>query len=188
MRYSQKSCTELFVCTAILCWNSQNLKYTFFNITNCTPKSLYIQPYMSLISLNNNYSKINKKFSINGFICSNCTRQNFHKLNNSLLNQCYNQITRLKLINYCHYQFKNNQENENNTCQCQPSIKDWIKASGKSSKSSRNIIRINNINNSSLSFIYILIGFIFLLVIFGGIIGIIFYSIKFQSNNIGTYK
>jgi hypothetical protein len=186
MQYSQSSCSELFICTAILCWNYQNLKYSFFNITKCTPKLIDFKINIHLISLNNHYHylKNQEKYFINGFICSNCTRKNFFEYNLNTLNQCYQQITKIKFINYCQYLFSDKQ-NEN-FCQCFPSnqsiqtIQNWIKILIKPGKSHRNIIRVNHINKSSSSFVYILIGFILLLVVFGGIIGMIFYWIKFK--------
>jgi hypothetical protein len=159
MRYSQSSCSGLFVCTAILCWDYHHLKYTFFNIKNCT-------------------SKIEEKYLINDFICSNCTRENFFEYNF----RCYKQITRIKLINYC--QYKHNE----NICQCFPSDQPILKSLVKPGKSYRNTNRVNNINKSALSFVYILISFILLLIIFGGIIGVIFYWIKFKSSQLYTLK
>jgi len=188
MVYSQSSCSGLFICTAILCWDYHYLKYTFFNITNCTPKPIYFKTNIRFIFRNNNYSKIEEKYLINGFICSNCTRENILEYNLNKVDQCYKQITRIKLINYCQYK-----QNEN-ICQCFPSdqpiesIKDWIKALVKPGKSHKNTIRVNNINKSSLSSVYILVSCILLLVLFGGMIGVIFYCIKFKSSQLWTLK
>jgi len=166
MRYSQSSCSRLFICTAILCWDYHHLKYNFFNITNCT-------------------SKIEEKYLINDFICLNCTGENFFKYNFNRLDRCYKQITRIKLINYCQYKYNQN------ICQCFPSdqpIKDWIKSLIKPGKSYRNTNRVNNINRSASSSVYILVGLILLLVLIGGIIGLIFYWIKFQSCQLQILK
>ncbi len=179
--YSKSSCPTLFICTAILCWDSNFLNYSFFNITKCTPSSLYLKSNLQLISINNKHSR--SKFSTNGFICSNCTRENFIEYN---LNQCSKEKTMIELRNYCHY------KSSNNSCQCSVSnkpiqpIKNWAKALVEPGKSHRNIIRVNDINKSSSSSVYILTSFIIFLVIFGGIIGMIFYWIKFKQ--LQTFK
>jgi len=180
----ESSCSSIFVCTAILCWDYYNLTYSFFNITKCTPTPIYFRKNLHLIFLNNNYSKIQEKYSINGFICSDCTRKNFFEYN---FNTCLKQITKIKLINYCHYLFQ--YKEKKNSCQCFPSdqpiqpIHNWIKALVKPGKSHTNINRVNNINKSASSSVYILIVFILLIVLWGGIIGMIFYCIKFKSRS-----
>ena len=92
----------------------------------------------------------------------------------------------IELRNYCHY------KSSNNSCQCsvpnkpiQP-IKNWVKALVEPGKSHRNIIRVNDINKSSSSSVYILTSSIIFLVIFGGIIGMIFYWIKVKQ--LQTFK
>ncbi len=158
MRYSQSSCSGLFICTAILCWNN-NHHHSFFNITNCTPKSIHL-------FRNNNNSSI---------ICSNCTRGNF------IPYHCDKQIIKIQFENSCPSSFQ--------YCQCFPSNQpNWMKALIKPGKSHLNINRVNNINQSALSFVYILVGFILLLGILGGMIGIIFHWIKFQSCQQQTLK
>jgi len=177
-----QSCSGLFVCTAILCWDYYHLKYSFFNITKCTPKSIDFKTNLHLIAQNKNYSKIQ---SNKGFICSNCTRENFIE---NTSNQCYKQTTRIKLKNFCfHRQMES-------VCQCFPSnqsiepITNWMKALVKPGKDLINTNRVNNINRSASSSVYILVGLILLLVLIGGIIGLIFYWIKFQSCQLQILK
>jgi hypothetical protein len=179
---SQSSCPGFFVCTAILCLDYNSLKYSFINITQCTPTPLHFPIDEQLISINDNYTQTQKQHLSNGFICSHCTRSDFIRKNSSRVNQCHKQITMIELKNYCQYY-----KRKKNTCQCFPSdqpiqpIKDWVKALVKPGKSHLNINRVKNINESAAISVYLLVGFVLLLVLFGGIIGIIFYWIKSKS-------
>ncbi|CAF1071920.1 unnamed protein product [Rotaria sp. Silwood1] len=185
MWYSQLSCSDIFVCTAILCLNSNFLQYSFFNITKCTPSSLNLNSNLHLIpQYNNNHSYIKQKYFPNGFICSYCTQKNFIKYNSNKFYKCSKQLTKIELRYYCQYSFL--YRKKENTCQClstnktiQP-INNWVKAIIKLGKSHMNPIRVNNINQSSSTFVYYLIGFIILLILLGGIISIIFYCIKLK--------
>jgi len=194
MWYFQSSCRELFVCTAILCWDSNFLHYYFYNITNCTPSPLHFQPIVRFIPNNKNYSRIQQKYSTHGFICSNCTREKtLIEYNFNTGTQCHKQTTMIELRKYCQYEFRSKQM-KISSCQCFPTdrpiqpIKDWVKALVKHGKSHMNIVRVNNINRSAGSSVYFLFGSIILLVVFGGIIGMIFYAIKVKSIQLQTFK
>lgn len=183
MIYSLSSCSNLFLCTAVFCWNNQKI---LFNITECSPESIYFQSNLYLLS-SNNYSNIKK----NDFICSNCTRNLFSQFNSKQINQCDKKTIKVKLINICQYLLESRQ-NIPIHCQCFPSnqsVHHWIKALEKPSKRSENINRINRINQSPFLSIFILISSIFFILILGGIISIIiFYSIKYKSNQLRTLK
>jgi hypothetical protein len=175
----RSSCPTLFVCTAILCWDYNSLNYSFFNLTKCTPSAFFFKSNVQLIPVNNNSSS----FSFNGFICSNCTGENLFEYNLNPINQCSTHQTMIELRNYCHY------KRTKTHCQCfasnqpiQP-IKDWVQAVVKSDKSRMNVIRVNDINNSSSTSVYILMSSILFLIIFGGFIGMIFYWIKSKHSN-----
>lgn len=178
------SCSNLFVCTAILCLDYYYFKYSFFNLTKCTPKSIYFKSNLYLIVQNNSSLKnLN-----NGFICSDCTRQNFIEYHLNTSSHCHQQQTRIQLKNFCSYR------TTKSLCQCFPSnqsiepITDWIKALIKPGKSLINTNRVNNINKSASSSVYILVGLILLLVLLGGIIGIIFYWIKSKTCQLHRLK
>ena len=175
------SCSGLFVCTAILCLD---FKYSFINVTKCTPKPIYFRPNQLLLALNNRSLKIRNENLNNGFICSDCSRMNILEYHFNTSNQCYKQPTRIQLKNFCFYRLKSS------PCQCFPSnqtiepITDWIKALIKPRKDLINTNRVNNINESASSSVYILVGSILLIVLIGGIIGMMFYWIKLKSRRL----
>ena len=186
------SCSGLFICTAVLCLNSKFLKYSFFNITKCTPSSLNLQTNLQLIPSNNNYSQTEQKYLTNGFICSHCTRKNFIEYNLNTVHRCYEQTTKIKLRYYCPNSFY--YTNEKNICQCSLSnqliqpIKSSIRILSKYDKNYINTNRIMNINKSASKFVYFLVGSVTLLVLLGGIIGMIVYFIKLKSIQHRTLK
>lgn len=192
MRYSHLSCSDIFVCTAILCLDSIFYNYSFFHITKCTPTSLKLNRNVHLISLHNDYSLIQQNYAITGYICSYCTRSNlvlFQPENG--INECSKHVTKLKLINYCKY--SDSYTTRKNNCQCsstnesiQP-IRNWAEPKVRLGKSHMNTKRVNNINASSyLS--YFIIGFVFLLTILGGIIAMLIYRIKLEFLEVQTLK
>ncbi|CAF0825850.1 unnamed protein product [Rotaria sordida] len=158
MSFSQLSCSDSIICTAILCLESIVLKYSFFNITKCIPSSLNLDSNLYLIPQYNNYSNIEEKYFTNGFICSYCTRKNFLQYNSNRFDKCSKYITKIELRNFCQYSFL--YRTKENICQClltnqtiQP-INKWIKTFVKLGKSHMNPIRVNNINKSSGNFLH----------------------------------
>lgn len=173
-------CLNLFVCTAILCWNSQFSNISFFNITDCTPSPLYLQWYVRLIPENRLYSPISKS---NGFICSDCSeRRNFFPYKSNTLAQCQQKSTKIELKNYCLH----SDQHGKRSCQCLPAnhtiqpIKDWLKALVQPGKSHINTERVNRINKSAPLPSYFLFGFIFLFILIGGVTGMVIYWIRFK--------
>lgn len=175
----QSSCSYVFLCTAILCWNN-NKQNTFFNLTDCSPKTIYFRSNIQLIPLKS-YFKIEKY----GFTCSNCTKKNSLRKISNRLTHCDQQSTKIKLINTCRSLFQS-QFNREISCQCFPSnnsLHNWIKSLTKPEKSFQNVNRSIRINESASLAVFILISLVILLMIIGGFISvIIFYFIKFQSN------
>ena len=172
----RSSCSAVFVCSAILCWNHQNITYSFSNFTRCTPNSLYFRPTAHLILQNN---KIDEKSYENGFICSYCKRKDFIDLRST--SRCREQRTRIELKNYCHY------IPSKSVCQCIPSeksiqfINDWTQALVPSGKDEKNVNRYLRIHQSGSLILYLLMGLLGFIVLIGGLISMIFYSIKSKS-------
>ncbi|CAF1128565.1 unnamed protein product [Adineta ricciae] len=171
-------CSRLFVCTAILCWDSQFSNISFFNITNCTPSPLYIQWNLRLTPKNRLYSPISKS---NGFVCSDCSAQrDFFRYESSTLAQCQQRSTKIELKNYCLYSYGY----QKRSCQCLPAnytiqpTRDWLKALVEPGKSHLNIDRVNRINKSAPISSYFLSGFIFLFILIGGVTGLVVYWIR----------
>lgn len=176
------SCSAVFVCSAILCWNHQNATYTFSNFTRCTPNSLYFRPTVHLIPQNNKFFKIEEKSYENGFICSYCKRKDFIESHNlRLTSRCREQRTRIQLKNYCH------SIPSESVCQCVPSAKpiqfinDWTQALVRSGKDKNNVNRYLRIHQSGSVILYLLMGLFGFIVLLGGMISMIFYSIKSNS-------
>ena len=98
---TSSSCSGLFVCTAVLCLNYSHLKYSFFNLTECTPKPIYFKAKLYLIADNTRSSNLGKESLNNGFLCSDCTHQNFRARLSNTSDHCYRQTTRIKLKHFC---------------------------------------------------------------------------------------
>lgn len=172
----RSSCSAVFVCSAILCWNPQNLTYSFSNFTRCTPNFFYFRLNVHLIPQN----EIEQKSYANGLICSNCQRKDFldsHHLRSTF--RCHNQRIRIQLKNYCHY-FPSK-----STCQCHPSNttiqfpNDWIHALVPSGKGDKNVHRFVEISQSGSLILYLLMGLLAFVVVLGGLISMI--SMKWKS-------
>lgn len=193
MLYLQSKCSGLYVCSAILCLDLKLVTYLFLNITKCTPtSSLRFKSNVQLIVENSNNASIEKKYLTNGFVCSDCSRTNFISSKKNRAYRCSKQATMIELRNFCRYSYQ--YKGKESHCQCLPSvkpiqtIKDWIKSFVKNGKSHVNSNRVNNINKSSVKFIYFLTGFILLIVLVGGIISMTFYSIKSKSSQRHIFK
>ena len=179
-------CTSVFVCAVILCWDLQTWKYAFVNLTQCTPSALVVRSNVQLISLNHRGRSIKDADLVNGFICSSCTRANFVELDrNDTGKRCHAESTLIQLAEYC--QYSSQLRNTSRNCQCSPAdqpiqrITDWKMAVGTPGKGDRNSLRVNRINQSAAASVYLLIAFVFALMLLGGLVSAIVYTVKLRS-------
>lgn len=175
-------CSSLFICSAILCWNNKNFTYSFTNFTRCTSTSLHSGFDLHLIFHYENNLQIDENIYQKGFVCSSCERRDFHPLNSHSISKCHAQRTRVQLKDYCHSYFR-----LKSSCQCLLSEQqiefptDWIHAFVSPGKSEINADRYLQINQSASLSIYLFLGLIIFLILSGGIISMIFYSIKMKT-------
>ena len=179
----QSPCSAFLICSAILCWNQHDFTYSFTNFTRCTPESLYSRSDFHLIFRRNQTLPIDEKTYQKGFICSSCQQGDFRELRFSShsISQCHEQRTRIQLKNYCHY------FGLKSPCQCVPSEEpieiptNWVHALAPAGKSAINANRYLHINKFASLSLYLFIGLILFLILSGGLISMIFYSIKLKT-------
>ena len=175
-------CAALFICSAILCWNKHNFTYSFTNFTRCTLESLDSRANLHLIFHLNKRLQINEKAYQKGFICSSCQQRNFREFHSPpSIFQCHEQRTRIQLNNYCRY------FHSKSPCQCISSKEqiefptDWTHALIPPGKSAVNANRYLQTNQSASVSLFFFLGLIVVLILFGGMISMIFYSIKLKT-------
>lgn len=183
-------CPGLFVCAAILCWDSRTADIFFVNVTDCTPSPLYFASNVRLIP-----QKLPQSLSptSHAFVCSNCTSNDSFADRTSRATRCQRQQpTTIELMNYCEHRIRSRPKKDE--CQCTATnrsikpITNWAEALVDPGKSHWNIVRANKINGSSPAFVYILMGIVALLVLTGGLVGVVFYWIQLRPTALQTVK
>ena len=188
------SCSSnLFACSAILCWDYLNFSYSFSNVTDCSPKSLDFLSDKRLVPIQQNVSLNESKSFANGFLCSRCTRSHFVKVSPVRQSRCKYFPTRIQLESFCShfYRDRDRDRNETDQCQCSPSarridrVHEWNRLAIESGKSNLNPRKSQEINGSSLSSTYVLFGLLLFIVIFGGFVGLVSFHVqsKRRKNN-----
>lgn len=171
------SCSSnLFVCTAFLCWDYLNLSYSFSNVSDCSPNP--IEFFEEKIFLPSN----NLKSSSTGFVCSNCSQNHLIKASRTTSIRCENSSIRIQFESFCwnFYPIRN----DDDRCRCLPSktpierLHIWNQVEMKSGKSNLNPRKSQEINQSSSSVVFFLFGLLLFIVLFGGFIGLVSFYIQ----------
>ena len=182
MSFPSLFCTDVFVCTAMLCWNHPLWEHAFYNLTDCTPRSLSL---ISTARLQPSSVMRVEHFS-NGFVCSHCRWRDFIQFSADTFNQCEKQRTRIELNHFCRY----SSGQTRGDCRCVSSsqpiepIRRWRKVDAPSGKARLNTDRVLWINRSAWLSASLLIGSVGFLILSGGLIALFVYLVKLKSNTV----
>lgn len=169
-------CHGLFACTAILCFNYENLSFFFYNFTDCSPKPIAISSETYLLPVNRNLSLITSKSFSHGFVCSDCRRTDLIRSSMIILDRCKKSPTQVRLNAFCPDTLR--PRNEENNCRCFPSnnsierLHQWYQFPIEMGKGNLNPKKAQTINRSASS-LYFFFGVILFTILFGGMVGVL---------------